>query len=110
MPPLVNCCCHQRRYSEAEEENDEGALQPILALAFVEHDLQRPESNRDKSDADVIDGEPAIPVRGLYLFHKLWRIGNQLTRQKQAEQADRHVDEEDPAPGKMVGDPATQRR
>ena len=91
------------------EADDEARLEPVLALALVEHDLETAEPQRHQHDADPIDleaaGEALLP-----LAHQRLRLDQEPLHQCQREHADRHVDEEDPVPGEIVGEPAADRR
>src|SRR5580704_15284631 len=77
--------------------------EPIVALAFVEHYLQRAETESQESQADIIDFES----RALRLLH-VWRIGNQTVGEKQGNDTDWDVDEKNPAPVEIVGDPSAE--
>ncbi len=52
---------------------------------------------------------PAL-ARVFYFSREFRRIGDHAAREDQRQDADRDVDEENPAPGPVVGDPAAERR
>ena len=68
--------------------DDEVRFEPIVALAFVEHDLQRAEAQRQQAQADIIDSESRRrSLRFKYGGSSIERVG-----QQQRNDADRHVD------------------
>ena len=86
--------------------DDHARPEPVVALTFVEKDLERGEADAEQADADVVELQPV----GQRLPDQVRRIEDHRRRQCEREDADRDVDEEDPAPGVVVGDPAAQRR
>ena len=81
-------------------------LQPVIFLTLAEHDLQAAEAQGNQTEADVIN---AIFARGrtALVIHK-GRILDHTVGQQKRDETHRHVDEEDPAPGIVICDPATQ--
>ncbi len=78
--------------------------EPVVALPLVEHYLQRAQPDDDEAEADVVDAD-----RASARAHPR-RVLDQPLGQQQRHDADRDVDEEDPAPAEVVGDVAAQRR
>src|SRR5260370_26779774 len=101
-----DACENQRKNGGCEKRYDKVALEPVFPLAFVKDDFQRAESQRDQADSNVINSQLAALAGRLDLLNKLWRIRDQPAGQQQAQNANRHIDKEDPTPGKVVGDPA----
>jgi hypothetical protein len=66
--------------------------------------LQCPEAQSNESDANEV-GRRFAHV----LLHPGW-IFDEANDSERRQDADRHIDEEHPTPGKIVGDPATERR
>src|SRR5690242_2496351 len=88
------------------EDDDRIGLKPVLTLALVEDNLETAERNRNQYQADPVDIETARePLSTLLLQHI--RLDQQPLNQEQGRDADRHIDEEDPVPGHVVGDPAS---
>src|SRR5260370_37898462 len=110
MSPLPDAGENQRKNGDCEKCDDKVALEPVFPLSFVENDFQRAESQRDQADSNVINAQLAATAGRLDLLNKLWRIRDQPAGQQQAQNANRHIDKEDPAPGKVVGDPTAQWR
>ena len=82
-------------------DDDEVGVEPVRVVALVQHDLQRAHADDQGDQAHVVD------ARALGLLH----LAAQLVGHHRAgEDADRQVDEEDPRPGIVLGDPATQDR
>ena len=67
--------------------------------------MQAAEAQTNQTQANVIDAEAFAELDA---FH-IRGIGDQKIRQAQREDADGNVDVENPAPGKIVGDPAAER-
>src|ERR1019366_9804389 len=82
------------------QRHDEIRFEPVFALAFGEDHLQRSQAERDEAESGVVNVGftqlAALEVR---------RILNQPRRQQERKNADRDIDEENPAPGEIVSDP-----
>src|SRR3974390_154730 len=86
--------------------DDEVGGEPVVALALIKHDLQ--ESGATAEQAGTDETNPhffALRVAG-----KMRWVVNQGRGKKDGDQANGDVDEENPAPGVIVGDPAAERR
>ena len=91
----------QEHHRNQATDNDERRLEPVQVVAFVEHDLQRPDTDNQRQQADVVHRLAAGDHRpGTHL----------LAHHSGGKQANGHVDEEDPRPAVTVGDPAPQDR
>jgi len=90
---------------EKAEGADHRVGEPVIVLAAIEHDLETADAERDQRDADIIDAA-AAPALGLHPG----RILDQRADRQKGDDADRHVDQEHPAPGVIIGDPAAQSR
>ena len=83
--------------------HDEVRFEPVFALAFIQDNLQRAQAHRHQAEPDVID----FRFRKLLALHE-GRVLDQARGQDQGKNADGNIQEEDPAPGEVVGDPAAQ--
>src|SRR5437868_10142052 len=96
LPPDDKENGRQRNYGQGE---DEVGFKPIVALALVEHNLQSSQAERNKTESDVVDSGfaqlAALEVR---------RILDETGSQQQRENSHRNINEENPAPGVIVGD------
>src|ERR1700693_6123137 len=96
---------HHASDEEEGEEADEVGGEPIVLLAFIEHDLHAAHG----------DGEEA-QAKEVHVFEELavgldpWWIFDEACDEEECQEADGNVDEEDPAPGEVVGDPAAKSR
>ena len=84
-------------------------MKPVFDLAAIEHELQAAEGQRDQRKADPVDLEPAGQPFFAFPFED-FRLHHQPLHQHKRENAERHVDEKDPMPGIIVGDPAADGR
>ena len=79
-------------------------FEPVIALALVEHNLQRAQAERDETQPNIVNARltqlPAPEVG--------WVL-NQTRGQQQRQDPDRNVDEENPPPGVVVGNPPAER-
>ena len=91
----------QRHRRHHPEPHDERRGEPVLALAAVEHELQR-------GHATTSSTRPGTSTRRT-AGRSSW-VGEEQPRQHHRGGPDRHVDVEHPAPAPVVGDPAAQRR
>ena len=110
MAPLSDGGDKQSGDGDGEEDDDEITFEPVFGLAAVENDFQASESESDKEDAEAVDFEFAVAAGGFDFARELGRVGDELARQQERDDADRDVDEKDPAPAPIVGDPSTERR
>src|ERR1700758_4220655 len=80
-------------------------LEPVFPLAFIEHHLKRAKPKRHEPQSDVVDVSfsqlAALEVR---------RILNQPRGQQDGQNPDRNIDEENPPPAEIVGDPTPESR
>ena len=83
--------------------------EPIVDLAAVEHDFETAERRRDQREADPIDLQSAGQALLAFALEHLGLVDEPM-HQRERSKPDRHVDEEDPVPGEIVGDPAAERR
>src|SRR6266436_5654675 len=101
--------CHdQSNDCDGEECHDEIALKPVQPLATIEHDFKAGEAERDQQNSQVVNLQSSCLSCGLHFLLELWRIRQQPTGQDQRDDSDWDINEEDPAPRKAVGDPATK--
>lgn len=70
----------------------------------TEHDLQCAQSERQQTEANVIDSETR-----LFLLLHVRRVGNQRVREQQGNDSDRNIEEENPPLCKMIRDPSAKR-
>src|ERR1035438_767139 len=87
------------------QHDDEVRFEPVFALSFIENDLQRSEAERYETEAGVINARFAQ----LTTLEIRWVL-NQPRRQYQRKNPYRNIDKENPAPGKVVGNPPAERR
>src|SRR5438445_9599246 len=102
--PLPEDYKDQRRDGDHGQRYDEIRFEPIVALPFIEDHLQGSKSERDETESGVIDASftqfAALEIR---------RILNKPRRKQERENPNWDIDEENPAPGKIVGDPTAKR-
>src|SRR5436305_11931729 len=89
---------HESDDAENGQRKDKVRAEPVFFLAFVEHDLQRADAQREVADAPVINAAfSALDV---------WRIVNEQQGHNHSRDPDRNVDIKKPAPAITFGDPA----
>src|SRR5467141_1360037 len=103
--PLPEDNKDQRRDGDYGQRYDEIRFEPIVALPFVEDHLQGSKSERDETESGVVNS-------GFFQFAALEirRVLNKPRRQQERKNPNWDIDEENPAPGKIVGDPTAKRR
>ena len=83
------------------ETEDQRVGEPVVLVALLEHVLQRAQAHGEQADAEPVDrARAALLAR---------RILEKRRHQERRRDGDRHVDEEAPVPGVVVGDPAAER-
>ena len=90
---------------EDGEEADHRIAEPVFFLALVEGELETADADSDKAQTHEVD----LEVLGL-LFAELEvrRIFDHAVAEVERDQANGDVDEEDPVPVEVVGDPAAE--
>ena len=84
-----------------EEGDDEAGAEPVVFLAFVEHDLEGADGDDEQAEAPVVDAFAALAD-----FGEVGRVFDEAVGEIERDDADGDVEEEDPAPGVVVDDPA----
>src|SRR5580700_2449916 len=97
--PLPYTDGDERDDADDGHDDDEGRAEPIVALTFIEDDLHGAETESEQAEADVINAEAGA----FFLFH-VGRIADQHIGEDQRNNADRNVDEKNPAPVEIVSD------
>src|SRR5208283_2025982 len=93
--PLPEDGKDQRRGRDHAQPYDEVRFEPVFALSFVEDHLQCSQAERDKTEADEVD-----PAFAQFAALEIWRVLDELLRQQKRKNADRDIDEKNPAPAK----------
>ena len=99
---------HERNKSggrkDCKSENETRA-EPVVLLPFIEHHLQGADAEREQGDSDVVNfqsrAREALYPRGIF---------DEAKDQEQRQNADRQIDEENPAPGVVIRDPSAEGR
>ena len=89
--------------------DDEVGVEPVILLPLVEHDLEEAKPHRDQKETDPIDLKP-VPPQCFALPDQGWRLIDEGGHERERDRADRDIDEENPMPGRIVGDIAADRR
>ena len=79
--------------------------EPIVLLTSIQHDLQSADAQNQARNSDVVDLYP-----GLLDAFQISRIFDHAHHEKERQQADWKIDEENPAPGIVVGNPPAESR
>ena len=98
---------------EPDEENDGGdegdadadVGEPVFLLALVEGVFEQAYADGDEAEAGEVDLEV---LGGLFAGDEVGRVFDDAVGEIEREQADGKVDEEDPVPVEVVGDPAAE--
>ena len=88
-------------YRRDGECDDEAGTEPVVFLALVEHDLQGADGDDEQSEAPIIDA-----FASLANFSEVGRVFDDAVGEIERQDADRNIEEEDPAPTVVVDDPA----
>src|SRR5579862_8331012 len=105
VTPLPNKYKDQGRRSSQCQSDDEIRLEPIVTLTFIEDNLQSSESQGDETEAYVVDAGFAE-----FAAFEIRRVLNQPRAEQNRDNPNRNVDEENPTPAEIVGDPAAESR
>src|SRR5450755_3259455 len=87
---------------EQRHPDDEGRMEPVVALPFLEHHLKCGEPDGSRREAGDVDGS-------LHGELALRRVDGDVRHEK-PDQNDREIDKEYPAPVEILGEPASKRR
>ena len=104
----------QRDQARAEQNGQrlhapEGIAQPVPFLSLAEHHLPADHDDHQQRQADRVEAERLL-AQLRALRDEIVRIAKQDVAGSKGQEADRDVDQEDPAPGILVGDPAAEGR
>ena len=94
---------------QKREELNEVRAKPVLFLSFVQHHLKATQAQGHEGKAEVIDLQSVTPD-GFVLAYGPGGFVHQPAGQDQRQDANGNVDEKDPAPVVIVGDPPAERR
>ena len=85
--------------------DDEVRAEPVFLLSLVKHDLESANGEGQQAEPDSVNASEC-------LAHALevGRIFNDAAGENDRQNAHRNIEEEDPAPGVVVGDPAADGR
>ena len=110
MVPFPKHRRDQRNHCDAKERQNEAALEPVFGLSAIQDHFHECEAQRHEENSQPINLQPSVGVRRLHLAGKLRWIENYAAGQDQGNDADRNIDEKDPAPAPIIGDPTSERR
>ncbi len=98
---------NQTHHRGDRHHDDEGACEPVRAFAAVHGDLERAEAGSDEQEAPAVEAQPfGEPL--LAFLAQLRGLVHEGLHEQQRDDADRHIDEEDPVPRESVGDHAAE--
>src|ERR1700688_1997918 len=104
VPPLPKYDKDERGGCDHRQHHDEIGFEPVVALTFIQYHLQCAESESNETQTDVVN----VSLTQLAAL-KIRRILNKPLCQQKRNDADRNVDEENPAPTEVVRDPTSKR-
>jgi hypothetical protein len=87
--------------SSNEEGDDEARAEPVVFLPLVEHDLEGSYGDDEEAESPIVDAFSALAD-----FSEIRRVFDEAIGEDEREDSDGDVEEEDPAPGIVVDDPA----
>ena len=94
--------------ADDEAPGDERGAEPVVDLAAIEENFEGSGADADEGDADAVYVKLAADADGLAFGFKGWGIVDEAGGEEEGHDADGDVDEEDPAPVVVVGDPAAE--
>src|ERR1700680_165153 len=108
--PLPEYCGNDGHKCDCEKENNESALEPILRLTAIEHNLEACKAQSHEYDPETINLKFSILPRSLDFARELRRVGDQPAGQNQRQNPYGNIDKEDPTPAPVVRNPTAERR
>src|ERR1700761_4363864 len=108
LPQLPENCYYPTHDRDAECPGDDPAAEPVIDLAAIEEDFECCRAEPDQQDPGGINLQSAAGTRGFALDGERRRVLHQAVAQIKGEQADRNIDEEDPAPCVVIRDPSAE--
>ena len=90
-----------------DEGGDEAGAEPVVFLAFVEDEFERAEADGEKQEAEEVEVETLL-LHGLHFLDDMRRVFDDAVGEEEADDGDGDIDEEDPAPVEVVGNPAAE--
>src|ERR1700721_2139942 len=90
---------------EDGEGADHGIAEPVLFLAFVEGELETPDADGDEAESHEVD----FAMFGVFSASlEMGWVFDHSVGEEEREYTEGDVDEEDPVPVEVVGDPAAE--
>src|SRR6185437_9968898 len=103
--PLAIKKDHQAASGDQSTGDDQARAKPVVFLPFVEQDLKRSNCQGQQSQPDAINTTSTLPY-----FFQVGRIFDNSAGEQQRNDADWDIQEEDPTPGVVIGNPAANSR
>lgn len=92
-----------------EHRGDERRTKPVVDLTAIQEDFQSCRSQTNQQDTKPVDAKfTGGKTRFFTLFCKAGRVVHKFVGEKERKQPEGDIDEKDPAPSVVVGDPAAQ--
>lgn len=102
MRPQAMDGAHQAHHAGECHGEDQVAVEPVLLLAFIQHDLQRTQTYADQPQPPIINRHDAFCFRVGRVFH-------QARHHDEGEDTDGNVDVKNPPPVIIIRDEAAER-
>ena len=99
----------ERKPGDDRAQEDEARIEPVVLLPLVEHDFEKAEPQRDQNETNPVDAKSAAPQCET-LPDQCPRLVDERGDERERKRSNRDIDEEDPVPGRIVGDVAADRR
>src|SRR5580704_12226496 len=110
MPPLPEHRRNQGHDRNRKKENNEAALKPVFRLTAIENYFKERKAKGHENNPEPVNPEFSVLARSLYFASELGRVGDEPASQNQRQNPNRNINEENPTPAPVVGDPSPERR
>lgn len=101
---------HERRDGDEREDADEGVIEPVAPLSFLDDELRRCQARGQERDSGPVDVRPLGGGARAILREDLRILADEGPGHHQPEETDGQRDEEDPRPVEVIDDVAAEHR
>jgi len=103
--PLPEDECDEEDSGDPCDGDDHGGAEPVFFLAFIEEELEATDAAGDEGETGEVDLGAAGFDDALF---EVWWVFDHAGAEPHGKESDGEIDEEDPMPVEVVGDPAAE--
>ena len=99
----------ERDGRDGEQAEDERGGEAVILLELIEKHLQGAKTKRHQTEPQIVELQ-ALAQQLFAVFDQCFRLTHENRNQHKGDQPDRQVNQENPVPGEVIGEPAADQR